>query len=143
MNPTIWRAGIILFVVVASLNAQDATWGTNPGSGDWNTPSNWAPSIVPTGMATFATSNATNVSISANTGIGSIVFNSGANAFTINVLPPGGGGLSTFTISGVGIVNNSGIAQNFVTTSTGGGVNVGRLFFANSATAGNASFTNS
>ena len=63
--------------------------------------------------------------------------------------------LPTFTISGVGITNNSGITQNFVSgptvinflnSATAGSLthftNTGDITFGDSATAGNASFTN-
>src|SRR5262249_31312770 len=52
-------------------------------------------------------SNITDISVPAAT-VGSIVFNSGASAFTISS--------EDFTINGPGVVNNSGVAQNFVAT---------------------------
>ena len=47
----------------------------------------------------------------------------------------------TLTISDVGIVNNSGMKQNFVTAVDETG-NFGQIVFTNSATAGNSIFTN-
>jgi autotransporter-associated beta strand protein len=96
---------------------------------------------VPNGAAdtpTFALSNTTNVSISANTEVNGITFTAAAtNPYTITANP----GL-TLTISGVGITNNSGTTQNFVTAVNGAG-NVSQVFFANSATAGSSTlFTN-
>jgi hypothetical protein len=115
--------------------ADSATWKTNPGSGDWNTASNWTPSTIPNGpsdVATFASSNRTSVSISAETEFNGIVFNAGASAFTITANPTEG---FTLTISGMGITNNSGITENFV-NAPGGPFEAGQLAFVNSATAG-------
>ena len=81
--------------------------------------------------ATFGQSNTRGVSISANTEVNGIVFNSGANAFTITASPT-----LTLTISGVGITNNSGVTQNFVTGVDSSG-NFGTISFTNGATAGN------
>jgi autotransporter-associated beta strand protein len=99
--------------------------------------------------ATFATSNIRRPVISQTTEVNGIVFNSGASAFTIT--SPS----SRFTISGVGITNNSGITQNFVSgptvinflgSATAGSLthftNTGDITFGDSATAGTASFTN-
>ena len=64
--------------------------------------------------------------------VDSIVFNSGASAYTITL--QGSVSFPQFTISGVGIVNNSGITQNFATYRN---YNGGRLVFFNGASAGN------
>jgi autotransporter-associated beta strand protein len=81
--------------------------------------------------ATFALSNTTAISISANTELNGITFTAAAtNPYTITANP----GL-TFTISGLGITNNSGIGQEFdipVDASNNGGT----IAFSNSATAG-------
>ena len=69
------------------------------------------------------------------------MFNPGASAFTITVSASSTAN-TTLTISGVGISNNSGIAQNFVTAVNGIG-NFGTIAFTNSATAGSGTvFTN-
>jgi len=62
------------------------------------------------------------------------VFNPGASAFTITATPP-----LTLTISGTGITNNSGIAQNLV-AATVGAANFATIAFTNSATAGSGTF---
>ena len=103
----------------------------------------------PANTATFATSNITGPVISQTTEVNGIVFNPGASAFTIT------SPFFAFTISGVGITNNSGITQNFVSgptvinflnNATAGSLthftNTGDMTFGDSATAGNASFTN-
>src|SRR5438874_3495004 len=110
--------------------AGDATWHLNPASGDWNTATNWTPATVPNGSAdtaTFAISNTTAISISANTTVDGITFAPGASSFTVTASQ------GTLTISGTGITNNSGTTENFVAAPFG--VTFG-LLFKNSATAG-------
>jgi autotransporter-associated beta strand protein len=130
-------SGLILLLSVIA-RAGSATWDLNPGSGDWNTAANWTPMTVPNGStdtATFALSNTTSVSISANTEVNGITFTAAAtNPYTITASPG-----FTLTLTGAGITNNSGIAQNFVT----GGEQFGQISFTNNATAGNSTiFTN-
>jgi hypothetical protein len=93
MKTGILKIRISLFAVTFTLFASpafagSATWDLNPGSGDWNTNTNWTPNTgYPNGSAdtaTFALSNTTNVSISANTEANSIVFNNPSSAFTIS-----------------------------------------------------------
>ena len=126
---------------LTSAHAGDATWDQTPTSGDWNTATNWTPATVPNGSAdtaTFGVSNTTDVSISANTTVNGITFTSAAmNPYTITASPG-----FTLTISGVGITNNSGVTQNFVTAGHGP-ANRGQIVFNNSATAGSiTTFTN-
>lgn len=124
-------SGLILLTEFAY--AGSATWDLNPGSGDWNTAANWTPMTVPNGSAdaaTFALSNTTNVSISANTAVNGITFTLAASVYTIMTSPS-----VMLTLSGVGITNNSGIAQNFVTAVESAG-NAGSIKFTNNATAG-------
>ena len=131
----------ILMLRIQTLHAGSATWNLNPGSGDWNTATNWTPATVPNGAAsaaTFALSNTTGLSLSAFTEVNGVAFNAGANAFTITASPP-----FQLTISGVGITNNSGITQNFVNAVDGVSKGGGVVEFLNSATAGSlTAFTN-
>ncbi|MGH8092851.1 MAG: beta strand repeat-containing protein [Chthoniobacterales bacterium] len=112
--------------------AGSATWNLNPGSGDWNTAANWTPATVPNGstdVATFDVSNQTDVSLSADVTVDSIIFNPGASAYTIAM-----NSLGTMTIDGAGIVNSSGVTQNFTTLT---GLNSTSLVtFSGSAKAG-------
>jgi hypothetical protein len=128
---------LILMLCIQDSHAGSATWDLNPGSGDWNTAMNWTPATVPNGSgdtATFDLSNTTNVSISANTDVNGITFTSAASSYTIRGSSQLGENL---TLSGVGITNNSGTTQNFITS--GGG----RIYFTNSASAGSSTtFTN-
>jgi hypothetical protein len=138
--------------------AASATWSTNPPSGDWNSASNWVPMTVPNGPnanATFQTSNRTLVSLSADTEVNAIIFNSGASPFYIV-----NGTAITVTISGTGVTNSSGITQSFFISGHMAFTNASRagdftsfilptttsnhatITFSNSATAGSATFLN-
>ena len=87
---SVWIRKLIFAIAAAllSLGAQrhsfagSATWGTNPLNGDWNTAANWMPNTVPNGpgdVATFGTSDVTNLSINTTAvEVDMIVFNSGA-----------------------------------------------------------------
>jgi hypothetical protein len=106
----------LMFLVPTASYAISAQWDLDPISGDWNTAANWTPMEVPNGPAdnaTFGLSKTTDVSISANTEVSGITFTSAAtNPYTITASPGPGLGL---VISGVGVTNNSGTMQNFVT----------------------------
>ena len=120
---------LLLLSIASSTYADSATWKSSPATGDWNTAANWTPMTVPNGpsdTATFATSNRTAVSLSAYTEVNGIVFNAGASAFTITVSPANLGRL--LTISGVGITNDSGVIQHFVTASGPGILDFGEFF---------------
>src|SRR5947208_376142 len=130
---------VLLFLLPAAGTsfAGSATWKAAPATGDWNTATNWTPTTIPnspTDTATFATSNITGVSLSGQIQVSSIVFNTGASAFTITDNTFG------FTISGTGIMNNSAATQNFVLGVNGAG-GFGTLDFKNSATAATATVT--
>src|SRR5262249_28209707 len=147
-------AAILTFLLstASSSYAGSATWKTTPANTDWNSAVNWIANGPPNGpadTATFATSNIRRPVISQTTDVNGIVFNPGASAFTIS------SPFFDLTISGVGITNNSGITQNFVSgptainftnNATAGSLtaftNTGDITFGDSATAGNASFTN-
>ena len=142
------RFGLCLAIALVSLlvcqlsDAGSATWNLNPTSNDWNTAANWTPMTIPNGtadIATFGVSSSTAVSISAKSEVASIVFNPGASAYTITTTdgPP-----NYLTISGAGIMNNSGVTQTIYSTPS-------PIFFQNSAVigdmifiAGDASFFN-
>jgi hypothetical protein len=119
----------LMFLVPTVTYGISAQWDLDPISGDWNTAENSTPNAVPNGaadVATFGLSNTTDVSISANTEVNSIIFTSAASPNTITV----GDGF-TLTISGLGIVNNSGLFDHvFLTASSG------QIRFTNSSTAG-------
>ncbi len=125
---------LISFSLSHVASAASATWLENPPSGDWNSASNWTPMTVPNGpndTATFSTTNQTNVSLSANTEVnGIVIFNPGPNSYIIT-----NDSAFTLTISGTGIINNSGAGQVFSISNVQNGS--GSLAFINAATAGN------
>jgi autotransporter-associated beta strand protein len=123
----------LLMLAPASGRAGSATWNLNPTSGLWDTAANWTPATVPNApsdTATFDVSSITSV-FSGPREINGITFNSGASAFTITI-----NSLVPFTMSGTGVVNNSGILQKFVVSPEPAESGNAILAFANSATAG-------
>src|SRR6516225_2042877 len=114
-----------------SAQAQDATWLLNPGSGSFNTASNWNPAVVPTNTAFFGASNTTSILFDPfiTTSIGTLPFNPGAPAYTFATSSP----LTTsISITGAGIVNNSSNAPTFIVG------NQANIFFRGTSSAGNA-----
>ncbi len=126
--------GLLLLTLNAPAQAGSATWNLNPGSGNWNTAANWTPATVPNGpadTATFGVSNITDVSLSAAIEVEGIVFGAGASPYTISAA-------QALTISGTGIVNNSGAEENFASNDSSP-----QITFTHSATAGSGTvFTN-
>src|SRR5690349_10617591 len=97
--------------------AGSAAWDPNPTSGNWNTATNWTPQTVPNGssdIATFVSSSTTAVSVSSSITVDRIVFGSGASAYTVTVPSPW-----ILFLSGLGVVNDSGMEQNFVAPQFG------------------------
>ena len=129
----------LALAIAASAHAGSATWSLKPTSGDWNTAENWDPATVPNGssdIATFAVSNTTDLSFSTSAiEVSSIIFNPGASSFNITLDPDAAQSAVTLTISGAGILNNSGDIQNLTVapTDTNG---QGLIQFLNSASAG-------
>jgi autotransporter-associated beta strand protein len=80
------------------MSAQDATWLASPGSGDWDTGSNWSTGSVPSGIATFGYSDTGIVNITSSTSIGTINFISGASNYFFNLY-------AALTITDGGITN--------------------------------------
>jgi autotransporter-associated beta strand protein len=135
MKSTILSCAIILTLALGALNtvyADSATWSTNPISNDWNTADNWTPNTVPDGpddIATFGLSQHTNVFVSSSVEVNEVIFNTGASPFNINIAND-----QELTISGIGIINNSGVAQNFVCSIFAG------VVLTNNATVGEMTF---
>ena len=96
---------------------------------------NWTPATVPNGardVATFGVSNLTEVFAQGIDIVAGITFNANASPFTISIGGPSSQG--DFTIKGPGVVNNSGITQNFVVVGFATGST--SLFFLGNASAG-------
>jgi hypothetical protein len=113
----------------------NATWLSNPSTGDWNTGTNWSTGSIPSGTATFGPSTQTSINVPTYigtggnivsvTGVAEIQFLSGAPAYTISIAVQ-----TSLEITGLGIVDDSSFAPTF----TG----PGSLVFYNSASAADA-----
>jgi len=124
---------ILSLALALQAYAGSATWNFNPSSSDWNTAGNWTPASIPDGpgdVATFGQSNQAAPSLSAPTEVNSIIFQPGASAFTITTTPG-----FALTLSGDGVINNSGIAEHLKCDDDESGQRVG-ITFTNDATAG-------
>lgn len=113
---------LILLSLIPAIDsyAGSATWNAVPTSDSWSNTSNWTPSTVPkdpADTATFGTSSITTLHYASLT-VGSIVYNPGASAYTINPYD-----VYKSTMSGPGIINNSGVMQtiNLPSVPTGAG----------------------
>jgi autotransporter-associated beta strand protein len=134
----------ILNIITLSLlldhtaHAGTATWKADPPSSTWSDPQDWTPEVVPNGpndIATFDVSSKTVIDFyTVSPTVDSVVFNPGASAFTLGATFNG----PDFTVSGAGIINNSGILQNFVVGTVDFNENgyPVTFYFTNSASAG-------
>jgi fibronectin-binding autotransporter adhesin len=116
---------LLIGIPLAVAQAQDATWLSSPGTSGFNTGTNWSGGSVPTGIASFGTSNTAGISTSTSTTLGGFTYNVGASAYTISLG-------SDLTFTGAGIVNNSSGTQTITVGSQ-------TITFNNSATAGSSS----
>jgi T5SS/PEP-CTERM-associated repeat protein/autotransporter-associated beta strand protein len=117
---------LLLLSTAASTFADSATW-TGATDGNWDTLTNWTanPNPVPNGIAdvaSFGSSGTTGIFLSTNVILDSAIFNFGASAYTITA------NSGSLDFQGAGVMNNSGVTQNFATTNA--------IQFHNSATAG-------
>jgi autotransporter-associated beta strand protein len=102
---------LALLLGIHASQAGSATWRSDAPGDDWSNAANWSPMTVPNGpsdVATFATSSMTSIFLEAYDEVSSIVFPAGASSYTITDMK------YTLTISGAGVINNSGATQNFV-----------------------------
>jgi len=116
---------IVSIITSQLVSAGSATWNLNPSTDDWNTAANWSPATVPDGpsdVASFGITNLPEVRIAnAPIEVSEIDFSAGASPATITAT----NSVNNLVISGAGVINNSGITQNFATVheimNTGGG----------------------
>ena len=130
-RPTKFATIAMLIIAAQACQAGSATWSSMPASSDWNTAANWVPAMVPNGAtatASFDTSNQVDVSLSDDVEVAMVHFETGADAFAISDLAN-----ATLTISGAGILNDSGVEQNFV---VGAPTSYSTIWFQGTATAG-------
>lgn len=95
----------------SSTCAESATWALDPTTGYWVDGSDWTPNTVPNGpddVATFGVSSILFPFISEAIEVNSIVFNSDASQFRVDIA-----GKDSLTISGAGIINDSSVTQTF------------------------------
>jgi autotransporter-associated beta strand protein len=139
----------IALLAAMPARAQDATWSTTPGSGDYNTAANWTPATVPTGTAFFGATSVPNLTFSsAATIVGGWTFNAAAPAYTFTL------GANALFFNGAGIVINAGSATistlssvNFLGSSSAGSAvinaaNSAVIGFNGTSTAANAVINN-
>jgi autotransporter-associated beta strand protein len=122
--------GLLFLFAFDASHAGTATWKMTPQDGNWNNVANWAPPTIPNGpndTARFGFSNSTNVTISSDIEVASIVFMPGASAYTFLDDTSLGGSI---IISGPGVTNSSGVLQNWDLN------NDGSIDFENNSTAG-------
>jgi autotransporter-associated beta strand protein len=122
---------VAALLTATSAHAQTATWLLNPGSGIFNTATNWNPAVVPTNTAIFGASNTTSITTLpfTVTSIATLQFNPDAPSYIFTTAAPL---FTSINITGDGIVNNSSFAPTIVVGSAA------NLFFHNASTAGNA-----
>jgi autotransporter-associated beta strand protein len=135
---------MLLLAAADTACAGSATWNLNPTNGLWYTAANWTPATVPNGPNDTATFDISNITQLFNSDddieVNGIVFNVGASPFSMLVYTQASYDI-LLTISGVGITNNSGTTQNFLTEFFDGYAGV--IQFTNSAKAGDLTvFTN-
>lgn len=149
-NIVLFLLSFCALAVGPRVSAGSATWSQNPTNNLWNVPENWTPAIVPNGetdVATFGVSNVPDVIVGESTDLNgvenkvdSIVFNPGANAYTLHAAA---GNLPKYYFDiiefyGAGIVNNSGQVQNIVAEAAPGPEQQqpAVIYFQNAASAG-------
>src|SRR5262245_56964913 len=101
---------LALLLAPAVALAQDSTWLSGPGSGDFNDPNNWSPASVPVGTAVFGFSTETNLETSDHATLQGFTFNIGASNYTLTNyydltfvgagIAINGGGLTILNVSG-------------------------------------------
>lgn len=117
--------------------ATSATWHLSPPTSSFDTALNWTPNTVPNqpaDTATFDVSNTTTVNLTSADNVGTIAFNPDASPYTI--VAPLGDLILGAKISTAGVVNNSGVTQNFLIPQGVGEGTLGSLIFTNGASAG-------
>jgi len=138
LRPT-FLAGLLpvlfLLLTIQPAHAGSATWSSNPPDPNlWGDFTNWVPQTEPNGpedTATFANSSVTYVDFDIfndfSITLDSIHFVPGADAFTIANYS------ASMFFEGVGVTNDSGVTQSFITTGTSG---ESRYYFDGTSTAG-------
>jgi fibronectin-binding autotransporter adhesin len=136
---------MLLLASASAASGGSATWKLDPVNGNWNTADNWNPAVVPDGqgdVATFDVSNITDINVTitnvveGGTVVSGVVFNPGANVFTISIVPP-----FSLLMNGFGVTNNSGTPQNFA-TAVDRSHQQSSILFSGAASAGDGIYSN-
>src|SRR5579862_60483 len=122
----------LLIVVFVPGSSRAQTWNTT-ATGAWDTGSNWSTGSAPSGASATAVfgantaSNGTNISVNTAVTVGELLFNSGAPAYDIAI-----NSNASFTLAGVGVVNNSSNPLTFTVNASA------TLNFTGTSTAANS-----
>ena len=125
---------VMLLLPLPAALAADGTWSSSATNGDWDTATNWLPAGAPGSpgdTASFGSSAITGISLATTTELDSLIFNAGADAFTIRRAE----GYSLI-FSGAGVINNSAATQRFIVSPMAISSGFSALDFTGSATAG-------
>jgi fibronectin-binding autotransporter adhesin len=119
--------------VFLTVQAAPFTWGTTPGTGDWNTAGNWIYGVVPSAAddAYFSNTTISAITIGAPSAARSLNFDPGAPAYSFTITGSASGAAS-LTLS-QGIVNMSGNTPSFSVSGIAG--DTGTLAFTGIGTA--------
>ena len=127
---------LFLLLTIQSGHAQhgSATWSSDGTENLWGSLADWTPQVIPNGpedTATFANSSVTYVDFDIfndfSITVDGIHFVPGADAFTIANYS------ASMFFEGVGVTNDSGVTQSFITTGAAG---ESRYYFDGTSTAG-------
>src|SRR5215472_4501341 len=79
----------VALLSISAARAGSGTWIMSPTNSDWNTASNWSSNTVPADgdIATFASSNIDDISLTMTWAVNGIVFQSGADPYEITAFP--------------------------------------------------------
>ena len=130
--------GAIFLLSATAAPAIDRVWNSGE-SNNWNDYFNWSPAVPPAPVAPgfsaiFDESTVTEPTLTDTVTIESIIFNAGADIYTIQTNG------NVLTLQGAGIVNNSGSLQTIDNDNVEA---VGQTIFTNFASAGTVVITNS
>ena len=118
----------------AGMSLADSTWNLDPLSSTWESRANWTPANVPNGTETanFELSNKTDIAILDRVNLEAMTFKPGATAYHFVVRQ-----FAVLDFEKAGIVNDSGIVQNFTAVGTEDEIFNTHIYFFGTATAGN------
>lgn len=104
-------------------------------NGEWSSPENWSPAVLPSGTAVFESSTSTEIEFGNGyaSEVDTLEFSDQASGFNFSL---GSGDQPALTLSGKGVLNNSNKPQTFTVASISSGFSNPQLKFINAASAG-------